>query len=336
MAAIWLWARVFLMLICTYANFLIPDEGSLRIYRTPFTSDYSEPQYFIDEETLRADFWELGGNSVFDPLMLRKSLGIFNDQTESLIFLKLESNPLLKLREAYHQVAEASAERLEAQNTEIRRLRRERRRQRRRIAFQSRVEQMRLAAAREGREFVQPETPPFSDDNDGDELSDIEDMFERIEPRVEAVQQEENNDEFVDPFDSPLSSPASNADRRSGSQRSGSVGRRSGSEPDTENQQLPVGLDMLSDSEADEKPAASDHEEPMNEEGSQTKSPKSDTNENAVEASAESPVQGQLWASSDEEEQPTEQVEQQKTPQPNEDVHMEDLTEENSQHAESN
>lgn len=286
---------------------------------------------------MKENFWELEGNSVFDPLALRKSLGIFNDQTESLIFLKLEANPLLKLREAYHQVAEASAERLEGQNAELQKLRRERRRQRRRIAFQSKVEQMRLAAAREGREFVPPETPPFSEEDDGnlDELSDIEAMFERIEPpRLEPAQREENNEGFVDPFDSPLSSPASNADQRSGGDERRSQSPRSGSEPEGKGQQMPVGLDMLSDSDEDEQQNASGHE-PMQEEESPIKSPKS--SDNPEEAPGGSPDQGQLWASDDDEDRRTGQFGQRKTPQsdaPNDDVDMDDLTGENDEHAE--
>ncbi|KAI6182394.1 Protein HIR [Aphelenchoides bicaudatus] len=284
------------------------DEGNIRVFRTPFTSDYSEPQYFIDEHPLN----------------------LFNDEAEGLIFLKMEANPNLKLREAFHQVADARTERVEAQNAALRQLRKARRRQRRVIAHQSRVEQMRLIAAREGRDFVPPETPPFSDDNDDnlDELSDIDEMFNRIQPpRAEEVQETENKEEFGDLFNSPLSSPASNAEQQSPKQQ------------DSDNEEPThkiSGLDLLSDSDEEQKPYK--HE---NDSDSPPKSPISESNENANEA--KSPPQGQLW-DSDEEDQ---QVEQRKTPQSvdsnaqyaqresaelkspvNEDVDMEDLTEE--------
>ena len=281
---------------------MFADESSIRIYRTSFTGDFNEPQYFIDEHTMKANFFDLEGNSIFNPRALRKSLNMYGDGAESLIFLKMELNPQLKLREAYHMVTEANEERFAEQNTTIRALRRERKLQRRVIAFQVRSEQLRLAALREGRDFEAPEMPSFSEiDENLDELSDIEAMFEVEEPVVET---KPTNGELPDPFSSSTTSPAL-------SQPKSDVSR----DDDDGAQQMQLDLGILSSSDDDEP-----HQN-MNED-SQAKSPASNTNQNGAN---ESPKSNQLWASDDDDIADPEQQQQIQSPV-NKDVEMEDVS----------
>jgi hypothetical protein len=144
----------------------------------------------------------------------------------------MQVNPGLKVRDAYHMVVEANSDRMEEQKNELRELRRARKRQRRIIAFQSRVEQMRMAALRKGEEFEPPpEMPLFSDvDENLDELSDIETMFEQFIPQVEEGKVIEADEELPEGFVSSSTSPTN-------------------SQHEIKSENIPLELSMLSDSD---------------------------------------------------------------------------------------
>lgn len=164
---------------------------------------------------------------------------------------------------------------------------------------------MKLSALREGREFVPPTSPAFSDDNDEDldELSDIEAIFEKIRPRIEEPVQEEGMEGLPDALESPLSSPSP------------------GSEQNGDQQTLPDGLGVISSDSGDEHQSHRSIKQKSSRIPSNSSNSQSDTNAPAM--TNEDFNQDQLWAS-DEDGEPTTQFK-------NEDVDMEDLTAESTQ-----
>ncbi|KAI6225636.1 hypothetical protein M3Y95_00718100 [Aphelenchoides besseyi] len=166
------------------------DEGNLRVYKIRHDTDYVEPQEFADEDTLRNQvFWHLEGPSFFDLEALRKSLGAYNENEDTQIFWKIQCNPDMKLRDAYAFVNEETLKKKEREKIALRKIRLERRRARRVVIYKYKVDQMRTAAQRKGREFVEPQMPAFDTEPEDDEnLSDIDAAFAEFEePPAEEV-----------------------------------------------------------------------------------------------------------------------------------------------------